>query len=63
VCLGRLIVARALQDDTFDPGFADVEQFLKRPALGDVDYIELKWKEEMLDRPVFQLSYRQFNDI
>ena len=63
MCLGRLIVARALQDNAFDADFTDVEQFLKRPALGDVDYIELKWKEEMLDRTIFKLSYQQFNNI
>jgi hypothetical protein len=63
VCLGRLIVSRAIQDNAFDPGFADAEEFLTRPVLGDVDYIALKWKDEVLDRPVFGLSYRQFNDI
>lgn len=63
ICLGRLIVSRAIQDDAFDPGFADVEEFKTRSVLGDVDYIRLNWKDEMLDRNVFQLSYRQFNDI
>lgn len=57
MCLGRLIVSRAIQDNAFDPGFADAEEFLTRPALGDVDYIALKWKDEVLDRPVFGLSY------
>lgn len=56
-------MARAIRDNAFDPGFADAEEFLKRPVLGDVDYIELKWKDEVLDRTVFNLSYRQFNDI
>jgi hypothetical protein len=56
-------VSRAIQDNAFDPGFADAEEFLKRPVLGDVDYISLKWKDEALDRTVFGLSYRQFNDI
>ena len=49
---------RALQDNVFDPGFVNIEQFLKQLALGDVDYIKLKWKEEMLDYTVFQLLYR-----
>jgi hypothetical protein len=63
VCLGRLIVSRALQDNAFDAGFTNAEQFLTRPVLGDVGYIALKWKDEVLDQPVFGLSYRQFNDI
>lgn len=41
----------------------DTEEFLKRLVLGDADFISLKWKEEVLDRTVFSLSYRQFNDI
>jgi hypothetical protein len=63
VCLGRLIVSRAIQDNAFDPGFTDAEEFLTRPVLGEVDYIALKWKDEMLNRLVFDLSYRKFNDI
>jgi hypothetical protein len=56
-------VSRAIRDNAFNPGFADAEEFLKRPVLGDVDYIKLEWKDEVLDRTVFGLSYRQFNDI
>ena len=56
-------MSRAIRDDAFDAGFTDAEDFLKRPVLGEVDYIELKWKDEVLDRTVFGLSYRQFNDI
>ena len=41
VCLSRLIVARAIQDDAFDAGHANAEEFLNRPVLGDVDYIPL----------------------
>ncbi|RMZ87306.1 hypothetical protein DV736_g5468, partial [Chaetothyriales sp. CBS 134916] len=63
VCLGRLVVAQAIQDNAFDAGFVHAEDFLTKPVLGDVDYIELKWKDEMLERPVFNLSYAQFNDI
>ena len=63
VCLGRLIVSRAIQDNAFDSGFADAEEFLKRPVLGDADYISSKWKIEVLDRTVFGLSYRKFNEI
>lgn len=63
VCLGRLIVARAIQDDAFEAGYTDADEFLNKPALGDVDYIELPWKEEKLDDFIFQLSYRRFIEI
>jgi hypothetical protein len=63
VCLGRLIVARAIQDDAFEAGYINADEFLNTPALGDVDYIELPWKEKKLDDFVFKLSYRRFNEI
>lgn len=58
VCLSRLIVARAIQDDAFDAGYVNVAEFLNRPVLGDVDYIPLPWKKEKLDDFVFRLSYQ-----
>jgi len=63
VCLSRLTVTRAIQDDTFEASYANAEEFLNRPVLGNVDYIPLPWKKEKLDDFVFQLSYRKFNDI
>ena len=63
VCLSRLIVARAIKDDAFEAGYTNADEFLNMPALGDVDYIELPWKEKKLDDFIFQLSYRRFNEI
>jgi hypothetical protein len=63
VCLNRLIVARAIQDDAFEAGYVNAEEFLNKPVLGNVDYIPLSWKEEKLDDFVFCLSYRKFNEI
>jgi hypothetical protein len=63
LCLLRLILSRALQDDAFVAGFKDYDQFMTQPDLGDVDYMQLKWKDDMLDRHIFPLSYQQFNDI
>jgi hypothetical protein len=36
---------------------------MERPALGDVDFIALKWKDEVLDQVLFDLSYRRFTTI
>jgi hypothetical protein len=56
-------VSRAIQDNAFEAGFKNYEEFSTRPDLGQVDYIALKWKEEVLERPVFKLSYARFNEI
>lgn len=63
VCLGRLIVAKAIRDGAFESSFVDAAEFLTRPMLGNVDFINLRWKEEMLDRPAFKLTYHRFNEI
>lgn len=44
---------RAIQDDAFEAGYIDADEFLNKPALGDVNYIELPWKDEKLDNFVF----------
>jgi hypothetical protein len=36
---------------------------MERPAFGDVDYIALKWKEEVLEQLLFDLSYQRFMTI
>ena len=63
ICLSRLIVARAIQDNAFKAGYINADEFLNMPALGDVDYIKLLWKEKKLDDFIFQLLYRRFNEI
>lgn len=60
VCLASLIAARAIKDDAFDPGFESVEALLSRPELEHVDFLPLKWKENKLDCPIFNLSSRTF---
>ena len=53
ICLGRLIVARAIKDDAFEAGYINADEFLNMLALGDVDYIELLWKEKKLEDFIF----------
>src|SRR2546430_3664496 len=43
--------------------FESVEALLHRPDLEGVDYLPLHWKEEMLDRPIFQISYRAYRNL
>jgi hypothetical protein len=51
-------VAWEIEEMHFKAGYMNEEEFLTRPDLGDIDYIELPWKEEMLDQKVFDLSCR-----
>lgn len=61
ICLASLIATRAITDDAFEPSFESVDALLRRPALEGVDFLPLKWKKEMLDRPIFPLAYSSFN--
>ncbi|KAF1973216.1 hypothetical protein BU23DRAFT_568519 [Bimuria novae-zelandiae CBS 107.79] len=63
VCLASIIAARAIKDDAFKVGFESVEALLSRPSLKSVDFLPLDWKEEMLDRPIFNLSNGTFYDL
>ncbi|KAF2277290.1 uncharacterized protein EI97DRAFT_441364 [Westerdykella ornata] len=49
----HLIVACAIQDDAFEASYTNADEFLNMPALGNVDYIELPWKEKKLDDFIF----------
>jgi hypothetical protein len=63
VCLASIIAARAIKDDAFKVRFKSVKELLSRPCLENVDFLPLDWKEEMLDRPIFNLSNGTFYDL
>ncbi|KAF2731199.1 hypothetical protein EJ04DRAFT_16250 [Polyplosphaeria fusca] len=60
ICLASTVAARAIKDDAFKPSFESVEALLSRPTLESVDFLPLKWKEDMLDRSIFHLSNTKF---
>lgn len=60
ICLASIITSCAIYDDAFEAGFESVHALLSRPHLEDVDFLPLKWKPEMLDRPIFKLSSATF---
>jgi hypothetical protein len=63
ICLASIIAARAIKDDAFKVAFESVEALLSRPTLESVDFLPLDWKEEMLDRPIFNISDSTFSDL
>lgn len=64
VCLLSLIIAQALADQAFDPGFQSFEEVLTRPKFEDgIDYIPLRWKEKMLGEPIFPIDYNRYASL
>ena len=63
ICLLRLIIARAIKDDAFEIPFRDAEDILRRPGLGDVDYVLLRWKPTMMKKHVFPIKYAKYLKI
>ncbi|RYP64095.1 hypothetical protein DL771_008954 [Monosporascus sp. 5C6A] len=62
-CLASLVLARAVQDDAFDPSFSTVEEIFDRPNLESVDFIPLKWKQDFLNKPIFPMAYKTLNEL
>ncbi|KAL2289652.1 hypothetical protein FJTKL_01892 [Diaporthe vaccinii] len=62
-CPVSLVVARALADDAFEPSFDSVHSLLSRPNLEHTQCIQLKWKDDALDREIFPLTYNRFGEL
>lgn len=63
-CPTSLVLARGLSEDAFDPSFDSAEALLQRPKMEkDINCVTLPWKEALLDKEIFPISYRQFFDI
>ena len=56
LCLTGLFAARAIEDNAFKDEIATFHDLLHRPILEDVDYVPFKWKDDVLDRPIFPLG-------
>src|SRR5207244_4303823 len=63
LCLTVLFAARAIADGAFEDEISTFHDLLHRPNLENVDYVPLKWKEDVLDRPIFPLSQNSLNDL
>ena len=63
LCLASAMSARAIQDDAFEPSFTTSDELLNRPILEDVDAFPLKWKSQLLDKPILKLSASTFYQL
>jgi hypothetical protein len=52
-----------MEMDALAISFKSAHELLHRPALGKTDRIDIPWKEEFLDKPLFPLTYPQFYEL
>ncbi|KAK4210257.1 hypothetical protein QBC37DRAFT_322526 [Rhypophila decipiens] len=63
LCLTSLVVSRALEMGALDTPYKSAHDLLHCPNLGRTDRLDIPWKEEFLDKPLFPLSYPQFYEL
>lgn len=60
-CPTSLVIARAISDDAFDPSFNLVYMLFHRPLFEErTKCIQLHWKNALLDKPIFPITYNRF---
>lgn len=63
-CPASLAIAQGLSEDAFDPPFGSAEELLKRPLMEkNIKSISLHWKEGLLEKEIFPMSYHEFWEI
>lgn len=62
-CLVSVAVARALADNAFHTPVDSLGDLLSRPNLGSQRRLRVKWKDEILDRPIFPIDYPTFRHL
>lgn len=62
ICLLSHIVAMAIYKGAFATRFTSCEEVLYPKGLleGHIDYVPLKWKDDIVDQPVFPLDYKLY---
>lgn len=62
LCLVTLFTARAIADDAFLADFDSCDMVLNPGPMeeGGSDYVELKWKDEMMDEYIVPITYNAF---
>lgn len=59
-CIVSLVIARALADNAFDPPVDSLQTLLSRPVFDDRKRLKMKWKADMLNRPIWPISYNTY---
>jgi hypothetical protein len=63
LCLASLVIARALEMGALDTPYKSAHDLLHCPNLGATDRLDIPWKKEFLDKPLFPLRYPQFYEL
>jgi hypothetical protein len=63
ICLVSLLLSLALSDDAFDPSSTSIDELLQRSHLENVDFLRLKWKEDMKDKVILPLDYHRYRCV
>ncbi|KAK0701269.1 hypothetical protein B0H67DRAFT_614339 [Lasiosphaeris hirsuta] len=59
-CLTHLICVIGIHFYAFKAGYTSIDDFLHRPNLEIVEYIHLEWRDNMLGKKTFNMSYTNF---
>ena len=58
--LTHLVCLVGIHFKALKAGYRNIDDLLHQPNLDDVDYLPLKWGDEILDEEIFSMSYTTF---
>ncbi|KAK1623312.1 hypothetical protein BDP81DRAFT_279256, partial [Colletotrichum phormii] len=63
LCIVSQVIVVALEKNALETPFSSMDEILCRPILEDVDYIPLRWKKDMENQTLFEITYPAFYDL
>ena len=63
IYLVSLVMSLTLKANAFKLSIDSVNTLLRRPNLKGVDYLPLKWKEDILETSIFLLDYYTYRHL
>lgn len=60
LCIVSLVIARAFADNAFDIPVDSFQTLLSRPTFENKKRLRINWKEKMLTRPIWPISYNTY---
>ncbi|RYO80969.1 hypothetical protein DL762_007375 [Monosporascus cannonballus] len=62
-CLASMVLTRAIQDRAFEPSFNNIDEIFDRPNLESVNFVQLRWKRDILNQRIFPITYKTLNEL
>lgn len=59
-CLTHLVSVIGIHPKAFKAGYQSVDEVLHKPNLEDVNCVPLEWRDDILDKEIFPMSYTTF---